>query len=152
MAFCNFCQSETKQLRCVCGKVSYCNKQCQSKDWRNHKQSCPPFRVKEVAGKGRGLFATRKIKPGQTILEELPIFVYGNGGKNIRFATADRTDKIFSLLSLHDPLENLKNLDSNKVEELISNNPSRWLSRYRILKQDEMDKEEKTMCMDVSCM
>ena len=52
----------------MCGKVSYCSKECQA-----HKPSCPRFILRESPSKGRGLFATRKIKEGQVILEEYPI-------------------------------------------------------------------------------
>merc|ERR1719219_2655141 len=76
MASCTFCQVDSKeQLKsCVCRKVSYCSKDCQAKDWKAHKPSCPPFVIRESPGKGRGLFATRKIKEGQVILEEYPLF------------------------------------------------------------------------------
>ena len=77
MVLCDFCktvfQSEDLVKSCVCTKVSYCSKECQVKDWKTHKPSCPPFIIRESPGKGRGLFATRKIKEGQVILEEYPL-------------------------------------------------------------------------------
>ena len=78
MASCNFCKvdSEEQLKSCVCQKVFYCSKECQTKDWRAHKPSCPPFIVRESPGKGRGLFATRKIKEGQLILEEFPLLTF----------------------------------------------------------------------------
>ena len=75
MASCNFCKAnpEDQLKNCVCGKASYCSKDCQAKDWKTHKPSCPPFIIRESPGKGRGLFATRKIKEGQIILDEYSI-------------------------------------------------------------------------------
>lgn len=39
--FCNTCLS-TKDLKFCgkCGKVRYCSKDCQKKDWKVHKNSC----------------------------------------------------------------------------------------------------------------
>ena len=54
------------------------------------------------------------------------------------------------ILSLHDPLENLKSLDSSQGEELINKAPARWLSRYRIWKQEEQDDEAKKFCRILS--
>ena len=126
MASCDFCHSKSTSglASCVCGQVSYCNKHCQSQDWKSHKPSCPPFRVREVAGKGRGLFATRKIKAGEIILEELPFLTCRLGS---HLSPLDMSaSEIAKVLCLHDPLENLKSLDSNKIEELINKN--HWLS------------------------
>ena len=39
------------------------------------KTSSPPYRVREVPGKGRGVFATRQIDPGGVILEERPLII-----------------------------------------------------------------------------
>ena len=70
MASCHFCKIKPdEQLKsCVCGKASYCSKECQAKDWKTHKPSCPPFIVRESPGMGRGLFATRKIKEGPRLI------------------------------------------------------------------------------------
>ena len=75
MASCGFCKSsgQLKLKSCVCQKISYCSKECQVKDWKSHKPSCPPFILRGSPGKGMGLFATRKIKMGQVILEEYPL-------------------------------------------------------------------------------
>ena len=75
MGLCDFCKVESKEKlkTCVCKKASYCSRECQAQDWKNHKPSCPPFIIRESPGKGRGLFATRKIKEGQIILDEYPL-------------------------------------------------------------------------------
>ena len=80
MGLCDFCKVESKEKlkTCVCKKASYCSRECQAQDWKNHKPSCPPFIIRESPGKGRGLFATRKIKEGQVILDEYPLGVGGN--------------------------------------------------------------------------
>ena len=48
-------------------KVAHSNMECRAKD------SCPPYRVREVPGMGRGVFASRQIHPGGVILEERPL-------------------------------------------------------------------------------
>ena len=70
MGSCDFCKVEPEEplKSCVCRKVSYCSKECQAKDWKTHKPSCPPFIIRESPGKGRGLFATRRIQNGKSIL------------------------------------------------------------------------------------
>jgi len=74
MEKCNFCAKtpETK-LKCVCGGVVYCDKTCQRADWKRHKSDCPPFVVRKVGEKGRGLFATRNLSRGTCILKEDPV-------------------------------------------------------------------------------
>ena len=89
MASCHFCKvvPEVQLKSCVCRKASYCSKECQAKDWKSHKPSCYPFTIKESPGKGRGLFATRRIEAGQIILEEYPLFTYNEGMSLHEFKT-----------------------------------------------------------------
>ena len=49
--------------------MCYCSKACQARDWKTHKPSCPPHVIREIPGKGRGIFASRRIKEGEVILE-----------------------------------------------------------------------------------
>ena len=126
MGTCDFCKAESEeQLKsCVCKKASYCSKECQAKDWKSHKPSCPPFIIRESPGKGRGLFATRNIKEGQLILEEYPLLTISDG-KSLHEFTAIyypniEEDTKAKILKLHDPAENLKNLDNDIVEKLAS--------------------------------
>ena len=125
MASCNYCKvspsPEEPVKSCVCQNVSYCSKECQAKDWKTHKPSCPPFVIRESPGKGRGLFATRRIKQGQVILEEYPLIIIRVGlsiyeflANQYPFIDEDIKAKI---LQLHDPA------DSETVEELISQSP-----------------------------
>jgi len=62
----------------VCGQVAYCGPECQKKDWKTHKASCPPFCVKNIEGKGNGLVAVRKICFGDKIMKEKPLLVIDN--------------------------------------------------------------------------
>ena len=131
MASCHFCKvvPEAQLKNCVCKKVSYCSKECQAKDWKAHKSSCPPFVVRESPGKGRGLFATKTIKPGQIILDEYPLLVLENGMDFVTFGgiyypQLDQVTKS-KILRLHDPAENFKTLDSRIVDEMIRKNPNR---------------------------
>ena len=128
MASCSFCKVSKEHLKnCVCGKVSYCSKDCQVKDWKSHKPSCPPFIIRESPGKGRGLFATRRIKEGQLILEELPLVTIG-GKMSLQEFTANHFPNIdddtkAKILQIHDPAENIRTLDTDTVEKLTSKDP-----------------------------
>ena len=134
MNSCHLCKVVSEEPLRSCGsckKVSYCSKECQEKDWKVHKSSCPPFIVKESPGKGRGLFATRKIKEGQVILEEDPLIIFRRGRSVAEFANhhywklnKDTKDQI---LRMHDPAKNFKGLDSKIVDELISKDDGRQL-------------------------
>ena len=143
MGSCDFCKKESsgKLKSCVCGKASYCSKECQAKDWKAHKPSCHLFVIRESPGKGRGLFATRRIKEGQIILEEYPLlaqsacpFLEANPFPNI---DADTKAKI---LQLHDPAENLKTLDSKTVKDMVRRNPVVFF-----WKQDQGDEKNKIL-------
>ena len=123
MESCNFCKKDCKdQLKsCVCRKVSYCSKECQAKDWKVHKPSCPPFIIRESPGMGRGLFATRKIKEGQLILEEYPLLTLRKGTSVFEFQVIhypyiDEETKEM-ILKLRDPEENLDIPDMMPLEE-----------------------------------
>ena len=78
--------------------------------------SCSPFTVREVPGKGRGLFATRQINPGEIILEERPLlsltsdttlYMFLTG----KYPTIDEETRA-RILQLPDPAEKLKTLDA----------------------------------------
>ena len=129
MGSCSFCKvdSAEKLLKCgSCGGESYCSKECQAKDWTNHKASCPPYTVREVPGKGRGLFATRRIVPGKIILEERPLLTLDALGlmsfdlfRSQIYPNIDEETKA-KILQLYDPAENLETLgmDADAVDQL----------------------------------
>lgn len=72
---CGYCsKSPEKLLKCVCGKVKYCDSKCQKLDWMNHKKDCPPFVIRDVGQMGRGMIATRNLPRGTCVFEESPIF------------------------------------------------------------------------------
>ena len=136
MAPCGFCKAEFGNLKCTsCRKVSYCSKDCQTKDWKSHKPVCPPYRVGEVAGMrmGRGVFATRKIKPGMVIMEEMPLIILDlDDGKDLgsvdglpegaiisklksQIQIMDKSTKA-AVLSLHDPVVNIRTLKYQSID------------------------------------
>ena len=127
MSLCNFCKKNfTEQLKsCVCKNVFYCSKDCQTKDWKSHKPSCPPFTIRDSPGKGRGLFATRKIKEGQIILEEYPLLTQTKAKMSVSefqakcYPFIDKDTKA-KVLQLNNPADNLKKMDSQSAEELIN--------------------------------
>ena len=144
MDSCNFCKIKPREplKNCVCGKASYCSKDCQIKDWKSHKPSCPPFVVRESPGKGRGLFATRKIMEGQVILEELPLFTHNDEMSpvellSVHIPNIDEETKA-KILELSDPAENLKSLEPDTVEELTSKEPVMMF--WKKAKTDEASK------------
>ena len=141
MGLCDFCKINPKEQpkSCVCRKVYYCSKACQIKDWKAHKASCPPFTIKESPGKGRGLFAIRKIKDGQIILEEYPLltFTVRDFHTSTYFPNMDEETKA-KILQINDPAEDYKTLDSQTVEELISKNPNNAI--FKEVKSDEKSK------------
>ena len=147
MGSCDFCKKNPKEplKNCICKKASYCSKECQAKDWKSHKPSCPPYVIKESPGKGKGLFATRKIKEGQVIVDEYPFFTLRDGMKEWEFLIThypfiDKDTKA-KVLKFNDPAEDLKSLDSETVEELISKKPFMmfWMEDH----SDELVRETK---------
>ena len=74
---CLFCsKTGLGLLQCsACGNVYYCDRGCQKSDWRSHKKDCRPFRECEIAGKNKGLVATRTIKRGQVLLRDKALLV-----------------------------------------------------------------------------
>ena len=144
MASCSYCKDGRKEplKSCACKKVSYCSKECQAKDWKVHKPSCPPYIIKESPGKGRGLFATRKIKEGQVILEEYPLLTISDGVSTTEFQdkyypNIDEETKA-KILQMYDPAENFKKLDTETVKKLVSTDPlMMWLYEA---KTDEVSK------------
>ena len=143
MGSCQVCRKDSK-LSCVCGKASYCGVECQKKDWKDHKPSCPPFVIRESPGKGRGLFATRKIKQGQLILEEYPLITSKNEACLDDFETnvypnIDEDTKT-KILELHDPADNLNRLDAQTAEKLVRISKDPMMEFYKDAETDEMSK------------
>lgn len=73
------CSSEKELKLCICGKISYCGVDCQKSHWKIHRPSCPPFILKDIPGKGKGLVATRKLALGTIILNEEPLMAFQYG-------------------------------------------------------------------------
>lgn len=61
-----------------CKSINYCGVAHQREDWRRHKMVCSPspvYNVVEVAGKGRGLVATRVLDVGQLVITDKPLLM-----------------------------------------------------------------------------
>ena len=80
---CATCGSITAKKCGKCCKVHYCCRDCQVKDWKNHKLNCNPFEIKESSGKGLGLFATCDLNIGDLIVRENPILYFEGGSIGI---------------------------------------------------------------------
>jgi len=73
---CTVCSSTTATPCGGCGSVSYCGKECQRKDWKQHKTNCKPYSiVYSEEEHGRHMRATRDIRAGEKILATLPACV-----------------------------------------------------------------------------
>ena len=144
MGSCQVCRKVSK-LSCVCGKASYCGVECQKKDWKDHKPSCPPFVIRESPGKGRGLFATRKIKQGQLILEEYPFLITQTKSACLYYFMINvypniDEDTKTKILELHDPADNLKTLDAQTAEKLVRTSKDPMMKFYVNAETDEMSR------------
>lgn len=70
---CAVCNKNSTQRCSNCRKVSYCCKDHQKADWKNHKPDCFPAEIKYNDIVGRHLVATREIQPGEILLKEKPL-------------------------------------------------------------------------------
>jgi hypothetical protein len=80
---CSFCYAPLQApLRCGgCRKHPYCSKQCQRRDWKQHKNWCGrtaeigvDFELRNAGGgKGLGYFALRDFAVGEKVLVERPV-------------------------------------------------------------------------------
>ena len=103
--------------------------------------SCPPYRVREVPGKGRGLVATRQIQPGEIILEERPLLLLD--GKPLEISEETRA----KLLTLHDLADNYVELISEGVIRLMAEN-----KKLAVLLDDENDKIRRIIFCNGVCL
>ena len=74
---CALCSADARH-RCVCGRVWYCSKACQTQDWRRHRTDCDKVSLASLTDKGRALLATRRIHWGEEILREKPLLLINN--------------------------------------------------------------------------
>ena len=74
---CRGCGKAAKQLRqcSKCHTVRYCSTACQTGDWARHRSHCVPVVAGEVAGRGRGLLATRPLPPGTLLTRDTAALV-----------------------------------------------------------------------------
>ena len=68
-------------LKCAgCARAAYCGRACQKKGWKKHRGECRSYRVEEVAGKGLGMVAARRLAAGERVLVEAPLLVHSLDG------------------------------------------------------------------------
>ncbi|XP_018322879.1 SET domain-containing protein SmydA-8-like [Agrilus planipennis] len=70
---CAVCQKSAEQKCGGCFSVFYCSKEHQITDWKTHRKDCFPFKICEDPHLGRYLKATKPIKKGEKVLQELPL-------------------------------------------------------------------------------
>lgn len=58
-----------------CKNASYCSTDHQKKHWKEHKNTCKPFKMSQSPEIGRYLEATRNMESDSFILTELPLVV-----------------------------------------------------------------------------
>ena len=101
---------------CVCLTISYCNSDCQKSDWKRHKAACPPYVIRDMPGKGKGVVATRRLVTGSLIMAEEPLILVNAGN-----ASRESKDVITKFLNLSEELKksvmNLFNRHSAEGED-----------------------------------
>ncbi|XP_069705567.1 SET domain-containing protein SmydA-8 [Periplaneta americana] len=70
---CAVCRQPAQQRCGGCHVTYYCCRDHQRLDWKGHRDRCKPFKVAENKILGRHLIATRDLKVGEIILQELPL-------------------------------------------------------------------------------
>ena len=131
---CATCGSTTTKKCGKCCKVHYCCRDCQVKDWKNHKLNCNPFEIKESSGKGLGLFATCDLNIGDLIVRpEHPILFFEGGSIGI-LDNPETFKETFEALSREkkDLILDLTGADSV---------PTMWNTRITGLSQDSSSNE-----------
>ena len=70
------CSKKAPNRCSACQKVAYCSAKCQKSHWKSHKSNCCPYKLVRDPNNpeiGRFVVATRDIKAGEVIMEELPV-------------------------------------------------------------------------------
>jgi hypothetical protein len=91
-----------------CQKRPYCSRECQLHDWKlGHKHWCSisgengyDFEVREVLGKGRGIFAKKCFERGDVVMMERPL-PHGRNSKVEEFASSESVLKAVMALMPH---------------------------------------------------
>jgi len=109
---CAWCYAEVASpKRCgQCHKRSYCSRECQLRDWKlGHKHWCSisgengyDFEVREVLGKGRGIFAKKCFERGEVVMMERPLpLAHGRHSKVAELASCQSVLKAVMALMPH---------------------------------------------------
>ena len=88
MGQCGVCSGPAR-CQCVCGRVWYCSKTCQTLDWRNHRRDCDKVLLATLKDKGRALLASKRIQFGEEILRENPLLLINNRDQKDLVAWSD---------------------------------------------------------------
>jgi len=77
---CAVCGQLAKCLCTGCKHIFYCSRDCQRKDWPNHKDFCKemaklPYRIERNPVIGRYMVATKDLAEGELILQESPMVI-----------------------------------------------------------------------------
>jgi len=126
---------------CSCAKASYCSVECQRRDWRRHKESCPVVSVRQIQNKGRGMVANRSLGVGQIILTEKPLMLVNCNPQSKphaqvvrKFKKLCKKDKAKYLELGHDSKEGDKKIltifERNCVSVRIKENDDDWRGIY----------------------
>lgn len=68
---CDVCQASAQQSCSSCHASFYCSRECQKRDWKNHKSNCISYSVEIHPVYGRYVVATRDIAAGEVVMREV---------------------------------------------------------------------------------
>ena len=111
MGQCAVCSGPAR-CQCVCGRVWYCSKTCQTKDWRSHRRDCDKVLLATLKDKGRALLASKRIQFGEEILREQPLLLINNRDQKDLVAWSDH---VVGLVG------DLAETDRRELEQLADN-------------------------------
>ena len=89
-SLCSNCGVAAESTCAKCHAAVYCGRECQSAHWKaGHKFFCSPkVEVKDIVGKGTGLFARRDFAVGDELSREKPILIQPGVMPNVTIAAA----------------------------------------------------------------
>ena len=150
MGICYVCENATGKKCQGCEHVYYCSVVCQKSHWKEHKPACeilrknlvkddreelrkrnkeaPSYEIVPIPGKGMGIVAKRKIKEGELILKEQPVFRYASTTKKLTEGQ--------HLINLFNYFLGLPKSKQNEISPLPSQNmEEKWLDFQNCLEK-----------------
>ncbi|KAG0719141.1 SET domain-containing protein SmydA-8, isoform B [Chionoecetes opilio] len=70
---CGVCQAASRLTCGGCGDIHYCGRDHQRRHWAHHRLHCRPYKELTHPKLGRYLVASRRLKAGQEVMEDLPL-------------------------------------------------------------------------------